>query len=74
MGFGLLAAALEGIDASPMEGFDPDEVDKILGLQDLGLGSSTLVGLGYRNDKDDWLVKMKKVRRQEPEILINIQP
>jgi nitroreductase/dihydropteridine reductase len=33
MGFGLLAAALEGIDASPMEGFDPDEVDKIWGFR-----------------------------------------
>lgn len=32
LGFGLAAAAELGIDSCPMEGFDPVQVDKILGL------------------------------------------
>ena len=60
LGFGLLAAAIEGVDASPMEGFDPDKVDEILWLRELNLKSSTLVTLGYRNENEDWLVKLKK--------------
>jgi nitroreductase len=72
MGFGLLTAAVEGIDASPMEGFDTDQVDKILGLGELNLRSSTLVALGYRNENEDWLVKMKKVRKPESEIFFRV--
>jgi nitroreductase len=72
MGFGLLAAAMEGVDASPMEGFDPEKLDELLGLRELNLRSSTLVALGYRNAEEDWLVNMKKVRRAESDIFIHI--
>jgi nitroreductase/dihydropteridine reductase len=73
MGFGLLAAAIEGVDASPMEGFNPKEVDKILGLDEMNLKSSTLMGLGFRNEGDDWLVNLKKVRRPQSEVFIKIR-
>jgi nitroreductase len=47
LGFALQTAALLGVDACPMEGFDPAAVDKILGLTELGLASSVMLTLGY---------------------------
>ncbi|RCW22044.1 nitroreductase [Ciceribacter lividus] len=65
IGFGLAltAAAFEGVDATPMEGFEPDKVDEILGLRERGLRSVTIMPLGYRETEGDWLVNLKKVRR-----------
>lgn len=65
IGFGasVIAAAFEGVDATPMEGFDPAAVDEILGLQAKGLKSVTLLPLGYRQESGDWLAKLQKVRR-----------
>jgi len=63
LGFAMLAAAEQGVDSTPMEGFDPDSVDKILGLRELGLRSVVLLPLGYRDASNDWLVQMPKVRK-----------
>lgn len=63
LGTALLAAAEEQIDSTPMEGFDPDSVDQILGLREKGLRSVILLPLGYRAAEGDWLVNLKKVRR-----------
>lgn len=35
----IAAAAFEGVDSTPLEGFDPDALDKILGLREKGLRS-----------------------------------
>ncbi|SIQ64868.1 nitroreductase family protein [Maribacter ulvicola] len=59
----IAAAAFEEVDATPVEGFDPDKVDKILGLRDKGLRSAVLLPLGYRNESEDWLVNLVKVRK-----------
>ncbi|WP_437882837.1 oxygen-insensitive NAD(P)H nitroreductase [Pseudomonas sp. LRF_L74] len=48
----LLAAAEQGIDATPMEGFDFRKLDEELGLRGKGFTSLVLVSLGYRSDKD----------------------
>jgi len=65
IGFGLAltAAAFEGVDATPMEGFEPDKLDEILSLRERGLRSVTIMPLGYRESENDWLVNLKKVRR-----------
>jgi nitroreductase/dihydropteridine reductase len=63
LGAALVAAAFEGVDATPMEGFDPDALDKILDLRARGLRSVLIVPLGYREADKDWLVNLKKVRR-----------
>ena len=63
LGFAMLAAAEQEVDSTPMEGFDPDSVDKILGLRELGLRSVVLLPLGYRDASGDWLVQMPKVRK-----------
>ncbi|WP_026756037.1 NAD(P)H-dependent oxidoreductase [Sediminibacter sp. Hel_I_10] len=63
------AAAFEGVDATPIEGFDPDAVDKILGLREKGLRSAVLLPLGYRKEEDDWLVNLVKVRKPMDELV-----
>lgn len=64
IGFGMaIAAAAElGVDATPMEGFDKDGLDALLELPRLGLKSVTLLALGRRDEKNDWLYGLKKVR------------
>ena len=59
----IAAAAFEGVDATPIEGFDPAAVDKILGLRKKGLRSAVLLPLGYRQEDKDWLVNLVKVRK-----------
>ncbi|NNP67428.1 oxygen-insensitive NAD(P)H nitroreductase [Acinetobacter sp. Ac_5812] len=48
----LFAAGLEGIDATPMEGFDRELINKEFGLTEKGLKASVIVALGYRSDSD----------------------
>jgi nitroreductase/dihydropteridine reductase len=48
----LFAAGLEGIDATPMEGFDRDTLNKEFKLPEKGLKASVIVALGYRSDSD----------------------
>lgn len=62
-GLAVTAAAFEEVDATPMEGFDPAQVDEILGLRERGLRSVTLLPLGYRANEGDWLLGQKKVRK-----------
>ena len=71
-GIGLTAAAFEGVDATPMEGFDPAQVDEILGLSAKGLRSVTLMPLGYRAAEGDWLAGLPKVRRARADLITEI--
>lgn len=48
----LLGAAMLGIDATPMEGFDQRALDQALGLREKGYTSVVLVSLGYRSEED----------------------
>jgi nitroreductase len=70
LGFTLVAAATEEIDATPMEGFKPDAVDEALGLKELGLHSAVAVTLGYRDAANDYLSGAKKVRRASEKLII----
>ena len=70
LGFTMVAAATEEIDATPMEGFKPDAVDEALGLKELGLHSAVAVTLGYRDAANDYLSGAKKVRRASEKLII----
>lgn len=59
----IIAAAYEGIDATPLEGFDSEAVDTILNLKEKGLRSAVMLPLGYRKTDEDWLVNLEKVRK-----------
>lgn len=56
----MIAAAMESVDATPIEGFDPKGVETILDLSDHKV--VLLMPLGHRDD-NDWLLKEKKVRK-----------
>lgn len=73
LGIATLTAALEGIDASPMEGFNPGALDEFLGLKEKGLRSTMLLALGYRDEINDWNHKLKKVRKPINEIVTMIK-
>ncbi len=55
-----------------MEGFDNEQLDKLLGLDKLGLKSVTLLALGYRDEANDWNVKLKKVRFSKEDFVIHL--
>lgn len=59
---GIIAAAHLKIDATPMEGFDNNKFDELLGLKEKGLRSVVLLSIGYRDEEKDIFSKMKKVR------------
>jgi nitroreductase len=69
----ITAAAFEGVDATPLEGFDPAAVDKILGLREKGLRSTVLLPLGYRKENEDWLVNLVKVRKPMEDLVTVIE-
>ena len=64
-GVGIVAAMNEDVDATPMEGFSTEALDKILGLAEQNLGSTTILSLGYRDEKTDSLVHAAKVRKSK---------
>ena len=72
IGFGLAiaAAALEEVDATPMEGFKGPELDELLGLDKQGLKSVTILPLGYRDATSDPLAAMAKVRWEKEKLFI----
>lgn len=70
LGSALITAAAEGVDSTPMEGFEPEKVDAILNLSALGLRSVLLLPLGYRASEGDWLVNLAKVRRSTEDFVI----
>lgn len=68
LGTGLIAAAFEEVDATPMEGFNNDAFDEILGLREQGLKSVSVMVIGYRDEENDFYAKAKKVRRGKEEL------
>ena len=62
-------AAFEGVDSTPMEGFDPAALDRILGLHEKGLRSTLLLPIGYKDVDKDWLAKLVKVRKPIEELV-----
>ncbi len=71
-GTAITAAAIEQVDATPMEGFKNAELDKLLGLKEKGLRSCCLLTIGVRDTANDWLANLKKVRRPKEELVIEL--
>ncbi|MBZ4190409.1 NAD(P)H-dependent oxidoreductase [Niabella beijingensis] len=72
LGVTVVAAAVEGVDNTPMEGFDPDQLDAILGLRERGLRTAVIIALGYRDAEKDWLVNLKKVRKHKAQFITEL--
>lgn len=67
----LNAAAELKIDATPMEGFVPAQVNEILGLDKLGLNATLIATLGYRHEEDA-TQHNKKVRKSHEDLFITL--
>ena len=65
------AAAELRIDVTPMEGFVPEQVNEILGLNELGLNATLIATLGYRHEEDATQY-FKKVRKSNEELFITL--
>lgn len=65
------SAALLGIDAAPMEGFERHRYDDILGLKARGLTASVITALGYRIQSDKYATA-PKVRFPRAEIVQHV--
>jgi nitroreductase len=64
-------APLLKIDATPMEGFNAQQFDEILGLDKLGLHTAVIATVGYRHEEDPFQ-HLKKVRKPNEELFITI--
>ncbi|MGB0960938.1 MAG: NAD(P)H-dependent oxidoreductase [Halocynthiibacter sp.] len=73
LGFAMLAAAEQGVDATPMEGFNPASVDAALGLKEKGLTSQLILTLGYRDEAADWLAPLPKVRKSREDLFTFVE-
>jgi nitroreductase len=58
----MTVCAVEEIDSCPMEGFLPEELDKVLNLDKYELKSVLLLPVGFRAE-DDMFASLKKVRK-----------
>jgi nitroreductase len=71
LGVFLASAAMMGIDACPMEGFQPDKYDEILGLKEKRLGTVVIATAGYRSP-DDKNAHLAKVRFEAKDVVEHI--
>ncbi|WP_396192041.1 NAD(P)H-dependent oxidoreductase [Flavobacterium sp.] len=67
----LNAAAELKIDVTPMEGFEPEQYNEILGLKKLGLNASLVAPIGYRHEEDA-TQHYVKVRKSNEELFLNL--
>ncbi|MCS7073939.1 MAG: NAD(P)H-dependent oxidoreductase [Bacteroidia bacterium] len=71
LGVCISACAAMGIDACPMEGFEPEKVDEVLDLAKQNLQSVAYCAIGYRSDVDTFATAAK-VRRPMDKIFNRI--
>jgi nitroreductase len=67
----LTSAALLGLDACPMEGFDRVQYDEILGLKAKGLATAVVAAVGYRAPGDKY-ANAPKVRFSKEQVFTRI--
>lgn len=67
----LLAAGIEGIDATPIGGFDEQIINDELQLTEKGLIPSVLLTLGYRSE-NDFNAKLPKSRLDKEQIFTQL--
>ncbi len=71
LGVFLTSAASIGVDACPMEGFDKDQYDQILGLPAKGYNAVVIATVGYRA-VDDTYATQKKVRFAKEDVIATL--
>lgn len=72
LGTFLTTAAMQEIDACPMEGFDPEKFDQMLDLQEKGLHAVVLAAVGFRA-ADDQAAAVQKVRFPKEQVILEVK-
>ncbi|MDO9152216.1 MAG: NAD(P)H-dependent oxidoreductase [Paludibacter sp.] len=72
LGFGLVSAALLGLDSVPIEGFSASVLDELLNLKEQNLGSVTMFALGNRDEEKDYNAKLPKVRKSKEYLFVKL--
>lgn len=67
----MTSAALLGVDTCPMEGIEPINYDRVLGLVAKGLTTVVACAAGYRSEADKY-ARLAKVRFLKSEVLENL--
>ena len=67
----LAACAVAGIDSCPMEGFDRDKYNEVLGLKEKNLYAQLVLPVGFRSENDQYS-QMKKVRYPREKVVETI--
>ena len=68
----LTVAAVEHIDACPMEGFDPKKYSEILQLEKHAISPVLVLPVGFRAN-DDYMKDLAKIRKKTTDMVIEIQ-
>lgn len=63
LGYATVAAAMLGIDATPIEGFDARSLNEMLGIDTEKEEVVVLLTLGYRDEQEDKLATLPKIRK-----------
>jgi nitroreductase/dihydropteridine reductase len=63
LGYATVAAAASGIDATPIEGFDAQSLNEVLRLDTEKEEAVVMLALGYRDEKEDKLINLPKIRK-----------
>lgn len=72
LGFLLLGAAAMGLHATPIEGFDPEKMDEVLGLKEKGLHSLVVASVGFNSEEKDFNAQLPKSRFSEQDVITNL--
>ncbi len=67
----MTSAALLGIDTCPIEGFEPEKYDQVLGLAKRDLAAAVVCAAGYRS-ADDKYAALAKVRFEHRDVIERI--
>ncbi len=67
----MTSAAMLGVDTCPMEGLEPANYDKLLGLPEKGFATVVACAAGYRSEEDKYET-LAKVRFPKAEVLENL--
>ena len=67
----LNAAAELKIDVTPIEGFEPEQFNEILGLEAMNLNAVLVATIGYRHDEDQ-TQHYTKVRKSNEELFLTL--
>ena len=63
LGVAMATAASLKVDTTPMEGYKANEMDELFNLKAQGYASAVLLAVGHRDEENDQLAKLAKVRK-----------